>query len=335
VRWPRRNPYVHRATYEGVLGTALQVTISARSEPEARAADMRLRDEISRLELIFSAYNQSSELRRWGRRETTVLSPEFIALLELAQDWQKRGLGTYNPAVSVLTALWKDAEQTNELPSEAIVAEASRAIQQPLFSVSHGHASLADDADTADGDALNFNAIAKGYIVDLASEKALYGAQPLPQPGAGPDNSPTALVDRVVVNIGGDLLHRGTGHLRVGIEDPRRPYDNVPPLATVSIANQGVATSGLARRGFTIGDRWFSHVLDPRNGQPVDHILSASVIAPNAVSADVIATVLSVLPAEHGRAFADGLDNVGCLIVQRTGPMLTNAFWDEHAASPN
>lgn len=332
MRWPRRKPYVHRATYEGVLGTALQVTISARSEREASAADERLRDEISRLERIFSAYNQTSELRRWGRRETTTLSPEFNSLLDLAQNWQRRGLGTYNPAVSALTALWKDAERTDELPSEAILVESSRTIQQPLFSVSQGQATL---AEFADGDALNFNAIAKGYIVDLASQKALYGAQPLPQPGASPDNSPTALVDRVIVNIGGDLLHRGTGHLRVGIEDPRRPYDNVPPLATVTIANQGVATSGLARRGFTIGDRWFSHVLDPRNGRPVDHILSASVIAPNAVTADVIATVLSVLPAEQGRAFADGLDNVGCLIVQRAGPMLTNAVWDQHAVSPN
>ncbi len=332
MRWPRRKPYVHRATYEGVLGTALQVTITARSEREADAADARLRNEISRLELIFSAYNQSSELRRWGRRETTMLSPEFIGLLDLAQDWQRRGLGTYNPAVSALTALWKAAEETNELPSDAILTEASRMIQQPMFSVSEGKATLADDAD---GSVLNFNAIAKGYIVDLASEQALYRPQPLPQPGASPDNSPTALVDRVIVNIGGDLLHRGTGQLKVGIEDPRRPYDNVPPLATVTIANQGVATSGLARRGFTIGDQWFSHVLDPRNGRPVDHILSASVIAPNAVTADVVATVLSVLPCDQGRAFADGLDNVGCLIVQRAGPMLTNAFWDQHAASPN
>ncbi|HZF82769.1 MAG TPA: FAD:protein FMN transferase, partial [Burkholderiaceae bacterium] len=53
------------------------------------------------------------------------------------------------------------------------------------------------------------------------------------------------------------------------------------------------------------GRRW-SHTLDPRTGEPVAHALaSVTVLHEHCMDADALATVLTVLGIEEGRAFAD------------------------------
>lgn len=93
------------------------------------------------------------------------------------------------------------------------------------------------------------------------------------------------------VGAGGDLLLRaGEGHTApwlVGIEDPRDPRR---VLATVPVHAGGVATSGTAARGL--------HILDPRTGAPATEVLSATVIGPSLLWADVHATAAVV----HGGA---------------------------------
>jgi thiamine biosynthesis lipoprotein len=108
----------------------------------------------------------------------------------------------------------------------------------------------------------------------------------------------------VTVNAGGDLAHRGGPPIRVGVENPLRPYDNEPPLMTIEVADAGLATSGRARQGVRIGGVWHSHVVDPRTGRPVDDVASVSVTACDAGTADVMATVLGVLDLDEALAWA-------------------------------
>jgi thiamine biosynthesis lipoprotein len=87
----------------------------------------------------------------------------------------------------------------------------------------------------------------------------------------------------VAIDAGGDVLVRcadpdGTPW-RIGIEDPR---DRTQVLATVELHDGAVATSGTAARG--------THIVDPFTKTPVESILSATVIGPSIVWADVWAT---------------------------------------------
>ncbi len=87
----------------------------------------------------------------------------------------------------------------------------------------------------------------------------------------------------VAIDAGGDVLVRcavqdGTPW-RIGIEDPR---DRTQVLATVELHDGAVATSGTAARG--------THIVDPFTKAPVESVLSATVIGPSIVWADVWAT---------------------------------------------
>ena len=63
--------------------------------------------------------------------------------------------------------------------------------------------------------------------------------------------------------------------------------------------DRAVATSGNYRRGVRIGDRFYSHIIDPRTARPVGHILSSTVVAPNPSDAGALATAFSVLSPEE------------------------------------
>lgn len=91
------------------------------------------------------------------------------------------------------------------------------------------------------------------------------------------------------LGAGGDVLLRPAPDgvpWQVGIEDPR---DRTRVLATVPVTDGGVATSGLAARG--------AHIVDPRTGRRATAVLSATVIGPSLLWADVHATALVALGA--------------------------------------
>lgn len=95
------------------------------------------------------------------------------------------------------------------------------------------------------------------------------------------------LAPAFAVGAGGDVLVLpGTvaHEWRIGIEDPR---DRRRVLATVPVRDGAVATSGVAARGL--------HIVDPRSGRRATEVLSATVVGPSLLWADVFATAAVAL----------------------------------------
>ncbi len=289
-------PVVSR--HHGLLGTVIELRVWATSASSAMAAERAAIGEIERLQRVFDVHDDRSDLRRRLAGEA-VASPELDAVLDLAARWRTRSGGVFDPAVGALVELWDAAANAGAAPSPTAIDRVIAAMHDPT------------DARSRPS---NLNALAKGWIVDRAHQRA---------------RALEATIG-LTINAGGDLLHAAPIPLIVGIEDPHRPYDNVAPLVRVRLDDGALATSGGARRGWQIGDRWYSHVLDPRTGAPVDHVASASVIAPDAATADVVATVLTVAPIDEGLAFVDGLDDVACCIVTRDGALHRDDRWPRH-----
>ncbi len=291
--------------HQGLLGTVIDVRVLAGEAVAPRVADVVV-EEIGRLESVFSVFDPTSDLNRWKRDELGHQPEELVEVMTAALCWQRRSHGAFNPMVGLISAAWRRGADTGVRPSPAGVAALAASIAEPRFDVQRG-----EIVRTGDCTALDVNAIAKGYIVDRAARRAVRRYEP----------------HMIVVGAGGDLLHRGAPPARIGIEDPLRPYDNEPPLAVVELSNAGLATSGGARRGFRIGDEWFGHVIDPRTGEPVGAQASISVVAPDAMTADVMATVLGLSEPATAVREADTIDDVGCLVVDPDGGRWVDVTW--------
>ncbi|MEZ4608523.1 MAG: FAD:protein FMN transferase [Deinococcales bacterium] len=295
-------------SYEQVLGTSCDLAILATQEKAQAACEAALA-EIDRLEKVYSRFDETSELNCWLVDDSLRLSHDLSWLLNEAERWQNLSQGAFNPAVDALSRLWQKAAQANTLPNENDLEATLALLSQKLYQLdAQGHY-----AQKLSPLGLNFNAMAKGRIVD----EAAFAAYQLEG------------VESLLINIGGDLRHMGRQGILVDVADAFSKLDNAKPLLRLKIQNQAVATSGQSRRGYHIKGQWYSHVIDPQTGQSVKDHLSVTVIAPDCATADVLATSFSVLKPQASLALADSLPDVGCLICSYD-KLYSNDFFDRH-----
>ncbi|QEH36036.1 Thiamine biosynthesis lipoprotein ApbE precursor [Aquisphaera giovannonii] len=290
--------------HEDVMGTSLELRVRADGEAAARGAEARVLAEIDRLSRVFSSYDDSSELRRWlaGPSGPVRLSPELRAMLAACDGWRERSGGAFDVRAEVFSRIWAAAERRGSPPSAAELAAGRATLGRPAWR-------LDPDAGTAERPAdvpISLNAIAKGHIVGRAAAAGLAA-------GAG------AGVHGLVMNVGGDLRAMGEIEAKVGVVAPWNDSEGADPLTVLSVRDRAVATSGRSQRGFRIGGRWYSHILDPRTGEPAREAAAATVVAPRSDDADALATACCVLPPEDGLRLVAGVPGAECLIVDRDG----------------
>ncbi|MGZ5474895.1 MAG: FAD:protein FMN transferase [Thermoanaerobaculia bacterium] len=104
----------------------------------------------------------------------------------------------------------------------------------------------------------------------------------------------------VVINFGGQIAVRGEA--RVSIADPDHRHQ---PLLDVTVRDASLSTSAGSEKSFTAGGRRFTHIFDPRSGEALPPRGSVSVIAQDALSADILSTALYVMGPDEGLKWAN------------------------------
>ncbi|NOT61298.1 MAG: DUF2271 domain-containing protein, partial [Acidobacteria bacterium] len=299
----------HVAHYENVLGTSLALKFAASSDADAARAEAAALAEFERVGKILSGYDATSEFSRWLKtsHEPVRVSRELFDVLNLFEQWRVKTNGALDPAAQVVAQLWKDTAAQQRTPTDSELRNAVATIRQP-----HYRLDAATQTATRLSEApLRLNSFAKSYIANRAADAAMRAVK----------------LNGVVINSGGDLVVRGALSEAVNIADPQADAENDAPLARVTLHNRAIATSGNYRRGLTINGRWYSHLVDPRTAQPVDHILSATVVAPNATDAGALATSFCVMQPAESLRLAASLPEVECLLITKDGQRLTSKGW--------
>jgi thiamine biosynthesis lipoprotein len=291
---------------ENVLGTSFDLTICAADPPIGRRAEESALGEMERLRKILSTYDPQTELSRINDSHSPVpVSQELIEVLAACETWMQRSGGAYSPQVGRLVALWRDAEKTGATPSPAALNAITSQISKKAWSLDPATKTITRTNDQL----INIDSAGKGYIIGKVVEAI---RKQVPE------------VRGLLVNIGGDIRvwgqkADGKTTWKVGIADPRQSSQNAKPLTEVQLSDRAVSTSGDYARGFDIKGHHFSHIFDPRSGLPAASVASATVIAPNNVMGNALATTLCVLSPEEGLKLVGDLIGVECLIVAIDG----------------
>jgi thiamine biosynthesis lipoprotein len=100
-----------------------------------------------------------------------------------------------------------------------------------------------------------------------------------------------------LINIGGNVMalgRKGDTPWRVGIQHPRAAQAGGAPLATLELRNgEAIGTSGDYQRFFEIDGQRYSHLLDPRTGQPARGTQALTILIPPGEAAGMRSDVLS------------------------------------------
>jgi thiamine biosynthesis lipoprotein ApbE len=295
--------------YENVLGTSLELKVSANATPASGKAESAVLKEIDRLSAILSGYDPQSEFSRWMKtyRTPVHVSAELFEVLGLFDQWRSRTDGALDASAELITKLWKQAAKDGRPPSDADLKSAVNRIRQMHWRLDTLHQTATHLTDVP----LMLNSFAKSYIIRHAADAGLA------IPG----------VQAIIVNIGGDLVVSGNLSETVSISDPKDDAENAIPIDRLQIGNRAVATSGNYRRGELIGGHWYSHIVDPRTGQPAGRILSATVIAPDATDAGALATAFNVLSTDESVRLAAGVPGAEYLIITADGNRIASRGW--------
>lgn len=306
---PNGRERLHTFHHENVLGTSLEIKIATTAPADAAKAESAALAEIDRLAKILSTYDPQSEVSRWARTsgQPVRVSPELFEVLGLFDQWRARTGGALDASAEVVSRVWKQAAAQGRTPAQAEMAAAVASVQRRHWRLDAAARAATHESDAA----LALNSFTKSYIVNRAAEAALAS-----------DN-----VRGVVVNIGGDLVVRGAWSEAVDIADPLADGENAPALTRLRVADRAVATSGNYRRGYDIGGRHYSHIVDPRTGLTAEDVVSATVVAESAVDAGALATAFCVMTPRESLALAGQMEDVEFLIVERNGHRTASPGW--------
>ena len=321
---------------ERVMGTIC--TLAAVAEPGKRAeAERALKQAEAALRAVearMSSWLADSEISRLNAAsagEEVPLSPDTAAVLRLAREAAVESEGAFDITCGPVIELWKRAGRTGRLPSEADIAEARATSSWELIELTERGATKHASAARVD-----LGGIAKGYAVDTALEVLRSGG------AAGG-----------MVDIGGDMKcfgqplgplngDRGGGPPQAGLataEGPCWKVDVKHPfhegvLTELQLPEGAVCTSGNYARFAVIEGKRYSHIVDPRSGRPANAIPSATVVAPDTLTADVWATALSVLGEEGFVLLPEGVDALMVAGSQNDYQLLCTANFTHLLAKP-
>ncbi len=303
----RRDPPVRESRL--AMGTILSLELGP-SEPNRAARIIeRCWTETDRLEKIFSRYDPDSELNRINRQAglTAVeLSPEMGEVLSRALEISRLTGGAFDITVGPLMDVW------GFFPRREGRTPAREEIESALSRVGWEKIKLDRSARTvrflAPKLEIDLGALAKGYVVDrLASLLTAAG------------------VKEALIDAGGDIYalgrHPEGRGWRIGVEHPRQEGEI---LAVLELADRAVATSGDYRNYFISHRLRYSHIIDPRSGEPArTGVVESTVLAPDCLTADALATALFVLGPERGLETLESEEKCEGLLIIKDGDGFT------------
>lgn len=268
--------------YEAASGTALA---QAQVDSLLDALNMSLSTYVD--SSIISRVNASADTTRWFD-----LDVHFARVMDRSYELHERSGGALNPALGPLIDAWGfGVEGPGEPPSDEEITQLLMTVDFRSFSYDASRSALKKGEPAA---SLNFNAIAKGYGVDIVGELL----------------EANGITD-YFVEIGGEVRTRGLHpegrSWRVGIERPAaNMLDGQTAQEVVILDNASMATSGNYRNYFERDGKRFTHILDSSTGRSkTTTMLSASVIAPDCMTADAWATAFVVMGPEAAMALVE------------------------------
>lgn len=252
-----------------------------------------------------SGYNRSSLLSRFNSGGTIAPDLIFRELYDVSYKFFELTDGAFDVAAGPLYDAWGFGFKGNTFPTDPEVRQLRENCGMDVLRGTVEEALGADGMLVPESllkkegasPVLNFNAIAQGYSADLVA-RYLYSIG----------------VKDMLVDIGGEIFCDGVNPdgkpWRLGIDRPvdgnNTPGADLQETFSTDGGPCGIVTSGNYRKFYVRDGKKYAHTVDPRTGYPVSHsLLSATVIAADATSADAIATYCMVIGTEDAKEFLE------------------------------
>lgn len=265
-----------------------------------------------------STYQEDSDISRINFGDTTVIVDEnFREVFMLSKQIYTESGGYFDPTVGKIVNIYGFGPVAGD---ESIDR---REIDSLMNYVGYNKLELTEDNNIKMAQPemfLDFNAIAKGFAVDVI--------------GRYLDQNN---VQNYLVEIGGELTAKGNNVSKdqpwvVGIDNPLQTAGDRSLQAAVQLKDRAMATSGNYRKFKTdpVTGQAFVHTINPLTGlAEKSNLLSASVLAPNCALADGYATAFMAMGFEESLKMLEKIEDVDVYFIYAEGDNEPKVFSTE------
>ncbi|RPD41350.1 FAD:protein FMN transferase [Chitinophaga barathri] len=232
-----------------------------------------------------SLYVPSSLINRFNKGDKVMMDDHMRAVVKKAQEVSRITDGLFDITVKPLVDLWGFGVErhTNGKPSEDAIKRTLRHVDYQNLTLRSRYLIKKEP-----GVEIDCNGIAQGYTSDVIARFLLSRG-----------------ISNYLVDVGGELVALGNNEKglpwSVGIE---RLQQGEGKQSLLMMTSGAVATSGNYQRFFDEGGTRFAHTINPRTGEAIhNNIITVTVTAPDAMTADAYDNALILLGVDKGLEF--------------------------------
>lgn len=244
---------------------------------------------LKQMDLSLSTYVPHSIISRVNKNDTTVeLDEHFIKVFNSAQQIATLSDGAFDITIAPLVNAYGFGFTKKENVDSVLIDSLLKYVGFNKVKIEKNKL-IKEQKEIQ----LDFNAIAQGYSVDVIADFLEVNG-----------------VKDYMVEIGGEIRCKGVNakgnYWHIGIDKPIENIEKREMQTIIPLKNRAMATSGNYRKYYEQGGIKYSHTIHPKTGWPVQHqLLSATVIADNAMTADAFATLFMVLGKDASISFLE------------------------------
>ena len=247
------------------------------------------------IDMSMSTYNSNSLITKINNNKEVLLDDHFKYIFNTSKKIYYETSGDFDPSIGPLVNSLDFGPKTNDISTDSLMKLVGldkfkifeNKLRRPLNSF------------------LDFNAIAKGYSVDMISEFLLFNN-----------------VANFLVEVGGEIRSSGMNladdrNWRVGLDTPTFDGSQNEIYKAFNLIDKSMATSGVYRKFKidSLGNK-YAHIIDPKTGySSKTNILSITVIADNCIEADAYATALHLMTLDEINLFVQKNNKISVFVI--------------------
>ena len=290
------------------MGTYVSMTLIHSSRDEADEAIGKAYEEIARLSGLMNRFDDRTAVAILNKEGTLKgIQPEVVEVIENSLKYFKLTHGAFDISVKPVVDLFKEKASKGDYayPVDREIKKVLELVGSDMIELSGNMIRFKKP-----GMGITLDGIAKGYIVDRASE-ILSGHN----------------IDNHLINAGGDIRAVGSRldekPWTVAIQDP---WKRGKEIDIIHLTDAAVATSGNYEVYYD-NEKMFHHIVNPDTGLSPMLSSSVSVIAPSAIDADALSTSVFVMNPKSGTDFINSLPRCESLVISRTNRKSASTGW--------
>jgi thiamine biosynthesis lipoprotein len=275
-----------------VYGTTYNIVYFSDEELQLK---MQIDSLFNVIDMSMSTYNLNSLITKINDNENIELDNHFKFVFNVSKNIFNKTDGYFDPSIGPLVNSLNFGPKNYDLPQGNLKA----LVGLDKFNI------IDNKLIRPFNSFIDFNAIAKGYSVDVISHFL--------------SNNNIA---NYLVEVGGEIRSSGINidgnkNWRVGLDTPRFDGLQKDLYKIFDLKDRSMATSGVYRKFKidSLGNK-YAHIINPKTGySSTTNILSVTVISENCIEADAYATALQLMSIDEIAILANKNSDISIFII--------------------